>query len=82
MRKSVTRITIIGMGLIGGSLGLAFKAAQDGKIEVTGVDNNELSLVKARQRGAADVVTSDFKASVVNADMVFLCTPVLQVPAL
>jgi len=82
MRKSVTRITIIGMGLIGGSLGLAFKAAQDGKIEVTGVDTNELSLVKARQRGAADVVTSDFKASVVNADMVFLCTPVLQVPAL
>lgn len=76
------RIAIIGMGLIGGSLGLALKTARGSKLEVVGMDTNELSLVKARQRGAADIVTTDFKTGVTNADMVFLCTPVLQVTSL
>ena len=82
MILNAKRIAVIGMGLIGGSLGLAFKAARGSKIEVTGIDTNELSLVKARQRGAADVVTTDCKAGVANADVVFVCTPVLQVASL
>ncbi|WP_434133132.1 prephenate dehydrogenase [Sporomusa sphaeroides] len=82
MTSPAERIAIIGMGLIGGSLGLALKAARGGKIEITGMDTNELSLVKARQSGAADIVTTDFKAGVINADIIFLCTPVLQVASL
>lgn len=82
MSLPIERITIIGMGLIGGSLGLAIKAAQGGKIEVIGMDTNEQSLIKARQNGAADIVTSDFNTGVINADMIFICTPVLQVASL
>ncbi|SMC75934.1 prephenate dehydrogenase [Sporomusa malonica] len=82
MRLAIRRIAILGMGLIGGSLGLAFKAARGGKVEVIGIDNNELSLIKARQRGAADIVTTDARAGVANADMIFICTPVLQAAAL
>ncbi|HWR08147.1 prephenate dehydrogenase [Sporomusa sp.] len=82
MRLAIKRIAIIGMGLIGGSLGLALKAARGGKVEITGVDTNELSLIKARQRGAADIVTADVKAGIADADMIFLCTPVLQAATL
>lgn len=82
MRLMIRRIAILGMGLIGGSLGLAFKAARGSKVEVIGIDNNELSLIKARQRGAADIVTTDARAGVANADMIFICTPVLQAAAL
>ncbi|HWR43834.1 prephenate dehydrogenase [Sporomusa sp.] len=82
MSLTIRRIAIIGMGLIGGSLGLALKANRGAKVEVTGIDTNELSLIKARQRGAADIVTADLKAGVANADMIFLCTPVLQAATL
>ncbi|WP_425057750.1 Cyclohexadienyl dehydrogenase [Sporomusa carbonis] len=79
MGLNISRIAIIGMGLIGGSLGLAIKAAREEKTEVTGIDTNELTLVKARQRGAADIITADLAEGVAQADMIFLCTPVLQV---
>ncbi|MBP2635740.1 MAG: tyrC [Firmicutes bacterium] len=77
--KPVTRqIAIIGMGLIGGSLGLAIKASQGAKVEVIGIDTNQASLAKAKQIGAADIVGSDYKA-ISTADMIFMCTPVLQI---
>ena len=76
------RITIIGMGLIGGSLGLALRAAQGANIRITGVDVSEDSLNTARLLGAADDITTDSKAAVKDADIVFLCTPVLQAAAL
>lgn len=78
----IKQIAIIGMGLIGGSLGLAIKAAQGSQVEITGIDNHEPSLALAKERGAADYVTQDVQDGVSKADMVFLCTPVLQVPAL
>ena len=82
MKPAIRRIAIIGMGLIGGSLGLAIKASQGEKVEVIGIDTNELSMLKAKQCGAADHITADYKIGVSNADMVFLCTPVLQIAAL
>lgn len=81
MRPAVKQIAIIGMGLIGGSLGLAIKAARGANVEIVGIDTNESSLVMAKQRGAADLITTDYKTGVENADIVFLCTPVLQIAA-
>lgn len=72
MGLNISRIAIIGMGLIGGSLGLAIKAAREEKTEVTGIDTNELTLVKARQRGAADIITADLAEGVAQADMIFV----------
>ncbi|MDT8900541.1 prephenate dehydrogenase [Anaeroselena agilis] len=72
------RITIIGVGLIGGSLGLALKAAG---LDVTGVDSDRGSLDIAVRRGSVDRATTDLADGVAQADVVFLCTPVLQIPA-
>jgi prephenate dehydrogenase len=74
---TAVRIAIIGVGLIGGSLGLALKAA--GGVDVTGVDSDRASLDEAVRRGAVDHGTTDPAAGADGADVVFLCTPVLQI---
>lgn len=75
---SKLNITIIGLGLIGGSLGLVFKDRLGDSGIITGWDINpevrELSL----RRNAVDSVSTDLTDAVHNADVVFLCTPVLQ----
>ena len=72
-------ITIIGLGLIGGSLGLALKAAYGEKIHITGIDKEEASMHQALACGAIDKFSSSLPEGVNGADIVFLCTPVLQI---
>lgn len=81
MKPVIRQIAIIGIGLIGGSLGLAIKAAQGAKVEVIGIDTNQGSLAKAKQIGAVDCFSSDYR-EIRNADMIFMCTPVLQIAAI
>ncbi|BBB92676.1 MAG TPA: prephenate dehydrogenase [Methylomusa anaerophila] len=78
MNTDKTRITIIGMGLIGGSLGLAIKKALGDQVRLTGVDREEETLRLALEQGAADHVTSDAGSGAIQADIIFLCIPVLQ----
>ncbi len=73
------RITIIGLGLIGGSLALAFREAGRGSIRVTGTDADALTRQKAAELHVVDEVVADMCESVKTADIVFLCTPVLQI---
>ncbi len=73
------RITIIGLGLIGGSLGLDFRKVGGSEVLVTGVDHDQETLIKSVDCGAVDYSTSDLIAGVENADIIFLCTPVLQI---
>lgn len=75
---TAARIAIVGVGLIGGSLGLAFRA---GGLDVTGVDSDRAALDAAVKRGAIDRGTADPAVGAAEADIVFLCTPVLQIPA-
>ncbi|EIW17982.1 MULTISPECIES: prephenate dehydrogenase [Pelosinus] len=75
----VKHITIIGLGLIGGSLGLALKKQCGEALKVTGVDHDQETLELAVQRGAVDYSTNDWKRGVEQADIIFLCTPVLQI---
>lgn len=72
-------IAIIGIGLIGGSIGLALKKALQDDIYISGLDNVAETLQAARERGAVDFATSDPKDAVKDADIVFLSTPVLQI---
>lgn len=74
----MARIAIIGLGLIGGSLGLALKNALRNKVTITGVDRCNSSLAEAKQRGAVDIVSAEYHA-LANQDIVFVCTPVLQI---
>jgi prephenate dehydrogenase len=72
-------ITVIGTGLIGGSLSLAFKRKVPG-VTVTGVDLPAV-LDEAIEAGVIDrgVPVSETPAAVGSADLVFLCTPIREI---
>jgi len=68
-------LTIVGVGLIGGSIGLAAKARGLAR-HVIGVGRNQVSLDEARRQGAIDEAYVDVAAGVPRADIVVFCTPV------
>jgi prephenate dehydrogenase len=68
-------LAIVGVGLIGGSVGLAVRRPGGGT-HVVGVDRDDNALRCARERGAVDEARSDFPAAVAAADLVLFCTPV------
>jgi prephenate dehydrogenase len=69
------KIAIIGVGLIGGSLGLAVKQRGLGG-EVIGVGRSKANLKTALEMGAVDRVYEDPKEACRQADLVMLATPV------
>jgi len=68
------KITIIGVGLIGGSLGLALKENRL-NFKIIGVDKQEV-IEKAIARGAIDEGTINLEKGIKEADIVILATPV------
>lgn len=77
----VANIAIVGVGLLGGSLGLAAKAA-DPATRVVGIGRRQSSLEEALDVGAVDAVTLDPAEGVRQADLVILCTPVGRIAKL
>lgn len=73
------KLAIIGVGLIGGSLGLCLKDKLGDKIFITGLCRTEKSMQRAMELGAVDLATSDLKQVVDDADIIFLSPPVLQI---
>jgi len=71
------KITIIGVGLLGGSLGLAVKRRRLAR-EVAGFVRRAASLKECEKAGALDYATTDLLAAVSGADLVILCTPLAQ----
>ena len=69
------KVTIVGVGLMGGSLGLAIKKAKLAR-EVVGFSQRASSLETAEKMQAIDQGFQDIKKAVANADLVVLCTPV------
>jgi prephenate dehydrogenase len=68
-------LTIVGVGLIGGSIGLA--ARQRGLAEhILGAGRQQGSLDRARSVGAIDEGSIDLVAAVRRADFAVFCTPV------
>ncbi|PLX74785.1 MAG: prephenate dehydrogenase/arogenate dehydrogenase family protein [Desulfuromonas sp.] len=73
----IPRMTVIGVGLIGGSFALALKQA--GVVgEVVGVGRGVDNLKTALKLGIVDRYTTDPAEGVDDADLVFLATPVLS----
>jgi prephenate dehydrogenase len=68
------KITIIGVGLLGGSVGLAARRRRLAR-EVAGFVRRLASLKDCEKAGAVDHATTDLLAAVSNADLVILCTP-------
>ncbi len=69
------RITIVGLGLIGGSLGMALRRKRLAR-EVVGVSRRAVTARRAKTRGAVDLGMMDSKRAVREADLVILATPV------
>ena len=74
---AIRQITIIGTGLIGGSLGLALRKAKFAG-RIVGCDR-EATLEKARGRGAIDEGTANPGDAVRGSQVVVLATPVLAI---
>jgi len=74
---SFERVVIIGVGLIGGSLGAALKALPDAPY-VTGVARDERTRQVALERSVVDeaLAPSDADAALLAADLVVIATPV------
>ena len=71
----IETLTIVGVGLIGGSIGLAAKARKLAT-RVIGAGRNPASLDVARALGAIDEGMLDVSAAVHRADVAVFCTPV------
>jgi len=69
-----TNISIIGLGLIGGSLGLALKRNPD--IHITGFDNSYSTMQEAYRRGIIDTIAASLEAAAAEADVIIFATPV------
>jgi prephenate dehydrogenase len=75
----VDKLVIIGVGLIGGSFALALK--QSGAVRhVVGVGRTRKNLDAALKLGVIDEASLDAARAVCDADLVFLGTPVGQMP--
>ena len=73
-QRPIHQVTVVGVGLLGGSVGLAAKAADEG-IRVVGVGRRRSSLRRALDVGAIDRATLDTADGVAGADVVILATP-------
>ena len=79
MSKSLfTQITVVGVGLLGGSVGLAAKAR--GLCQrVVGLGRSQVSLEEALRAGAIDDFTTSTADGVKGSDLIVICTPVQHI---
>ncbi len=74
-RFKINKLTIIGVGLIGGSFARAVRKAGLVK-HITGCGRQKDNLEKAVQLGVIDDYSQDIKTAVKDADVIFIATPV------
>lgn len=71
----IEKLAVVGVGLIGGSLSLALKAA--GVVgHVVGIGRGLPNLETALRLGVVDTITQNLAEGVTDADVIFLATPV------
>lgn len=73
------RIAIIGLGLIGTSLGLALKQAKLPNIEIVGHDKDPAHATKAHKRGAVDRTHYNLHGAIEGARLVIIATPIMAI---
>jgi prephenate dehydrogenase len=76
---SKPRITIVGLGLVGGSLGMALRQAE-AAAKVLGHDRNRLVSNEAKSKGAVDQVHWNLISACEKADLVILALPLDAIP--
>jgi prephenate dehydrogenase len=73
--QHLRKITVVGLGLLGGSVGLAVSQMLTG-VKTAGFSHRPSTRSKARRLKVVDEVFDDIKASVKDADLVILATPI------
>lgn len=73
------KIAIVGLGLIGGSLGLALKQVKGDEVEIIGFDRRPEAVSEAVRRGVVDRAEAQLARAVSRADVVIIATPVLAI---
>ncbi len=73
--KPLKSITIVGVGLIGGSIGLAARSRGVAR-RVVGLGSRAETLAAARELGAIDTIATEPADGVAEAELVVVCTPV------
>lgn len=68
------KVTIVGVGLLGGSLGLFLRKHRLAG-QVTGLVRRKASIRESTRAGAVDTATTDPKRALRDAELVLLCTP-------
>jgi prephenate dehydrogenase len=71
-------VAIVGVGLMGGSIGLALRKERMAR-HVIGIGRRIEQLRLAENRGAVTEVTTDLRQGVASANLVVVCTPVGEV---
>jgi prephenate dehydrogenase len=72
-------VTIIGLGLIGGSIGLALRQGRKSSWKVVGYSRRKETVARALAMGAIDRAETNLKEAVGQAELVIIATPVLTV---
>ena len=72
------RLAIVGLGLIGGSIGLALKRAAPVNTTVVGYDENPEVMGRALKAGVVDEVERTLERAVKDATMVIVATPIVS----
>jgi prephenate dehydrogenase len=75
------KVTLVGVGLLGGSLGLALKQRRLAA-RVEGYVRRQASIAECEQLSVVDKATSDLAAAVKDAELIVLCTPLAQMRGL
>ena len=75
MNQSPETVAIVGVGLLGGSIGLALQKRGLAR-RVIGIGRKTSRLQQARRRGAVTETTTSLARGVAEADLVVVCTPV------
>ena len=71
----MARVALIGLGLIGGSLGLAIKGTNRSDLEIVGFDRDGGAVKQARKRGAIDTAARSAATAVDGAGLVIVAVP-------
>ncbi len=75
MEKDLKQITVVGLGLLGGSITLTVLRSFPG-VKAVGYSHRQSTREKARQLAIASEIADDLCQSVSQADMVILATPI------
>lgn len=75
------KVTLVGVGLLGGSLGIALKRQRLAK-SVIGFVRRQASLKECKKFKATDSATLDLPSAIEGADLIVLCTPLSQMSGL